>query len=33
MLSELLGELNGSHTGARYYGSGLSFHSRFRCIL
>ena len=24
MLSELLGELNGSHTGARYYGSGAS---------
>ena len=23
-LSELLGELNGSHTGARYYGSGAS---------
>ena len=25
LLSELLGELNGSHTGARYYASGASF--------
>lgn len=25
MLSELLGELNGSHTGARYYAAGASF--------
>ena len=25
MLSELLGELNGSHTGARYYGPGATF--------
>lgn len=25
MLSELLGELNGSHTGARYYGTGSSY--------
>ena len=25
MLSEILGELNGSHTGARYYGSGSAY--------